>query len=500
MHTLTHPTLLYAVLEKRQWLRFEAFQKQLANAGSRAADHYRNPRLATVNVTKLTFKRWLAGDQEPRGDAATVLEFWLGHTVKELLGPAPTRTVVLPRVPHDASLAAVHSFDVRFDSSHLSVNGPMPGTGGVWHLDGLRILDGTSVAVQMYEAEPQGDTVVIGPDDREHLRYFTQARRRALLIAALGARGADDLYVIDALHARRHLLMPVDRLPIPVAYRLDELVYALLWAALNVDDSLLADDQALHTEQQHLEAHLAQPRSAAARAAYPDLTDVGAAWLGSHVCASYLRRHLEATDAAPWLWSRVQYGGQAAGWLLFTERHQVLQLMQERSASAEGAAGCVFSVPESAVKNSEPYERLLLLLTMALMESYGLTVRLCTKQAYSNATEFVLAPQQLAVVADWLSPEAVWHVDSTTSRSETSSLAHALDHARSHSIVSARTPHERLRQAADYLECDWGWLTNRCRELSAYGIGGLLHLRSHLIQPSAIERSLSFLGESLSAG
>lgn len=499
MHMLTRPTLLHAVLEKRQWLRFEVFQRQLANAGSRAAEHYRNPRLATVSVTKLTFKRWLGGEQEPRGDAATVLEFWLGHTVKELLGPAPMRKMVLARVPHDASLAAAHSLDVRFDSSRLSVAGPMPGAGGIWHLDGLRMLDGTSVAVQMYEAEPRSDTVVIGPEDREHLRYFTHARRRAVIIAALGAHGADDLYVIDAAHARRQLLMPIDRLPIPVAYQLDPLVYALLWAAFNVDDSLLADDQALHVEQQHLEAHLAQSRSAVARAAYPDLTNVGAAWLGSHASASYLRRHLDTASAPPLLWSRVQYGGQAAGWLLFTERHQVLQLMQECSAGSEGTAGCVFCVPESAVKNSEPYERILLLLALALMESYGLTVHVCTEQAYSNAAEFILAPQRLAVVADWLSPDAVWHVDSTTSRGEINALTHALDHARSHSITSARTPHERLRQAANYLECDWDWLVVRCQEVGTYGISGLLQLRSHLIQPRGIERALSFLGESASA-
>ncbi|WP_051900482.1 hypothetical protein [Streptomyces aureus] len=496
MPTLTRPTLLYAVLEKRQWLRFEVFQLQLKDAGARAAAHYRNPRLATMHITKTTFKRWLVGEQEPRGDTATVLEFWLGHSVQELLGPAPMRKVVLARVPHDASLAAVHRFDVRFDSSHLSVNGPLPGTGGVWHLDGLRILDGTSVAVQMYEAEPRGDTVVIGHEDREHLRYFTRARRRALLIAALGARGADDLYVMDAAYARRQLLMPVNRLPIPSAYRLDELVYALLWAALNVDDSLLADDQALHIEQQRLAAHLDQPRSAAARAAYPDLTEVGAAWLGSHACASYLRRHLSPADAAPLLWSRAQYGGQAAGWLLFTERHQVLQLMQECSAGAEGTAGCVLGIPESAVKDSEGYERILLLLTIALMESYGLTVHIHKEQAYSDTAEFIISPQRLAVIADWLSSDAVWHVDSRTSKSEIDSFAHAVDHARSHSIASARTPYERLRQAANYLECDWDWLVMRCQEVSAYGVGGLLQLRSHLIQTCGIERALSFLSDS----
>ncbi|MDX3435602.1 hypothetical protein [Streptomyces stelliscabiei] len=496
MDTLTRPTLLHAVLEKRQWLRFEVFQRQLKDAGARAAAHYRNPRLATVDTTKTTFKRWLVGEQAPRGDTVTVLEFWLGHSVQELLGPAPMRKVVLARVPHDVSLAAVHRFDVRFDSSHLSVNGPLPGAGGAWHLDGLRILDGTSVAVQMYEAEPRGDTVVIGPEDWEHLRYFTRARRRALLIAALGARGEDDLYVMDAAHARRQLLMPVDRLPIPGAYRLDELVYALLWAALNVDDSLLADDQALHVEQQRLEAHLAQLRSAAARAAYPDLTEVGAAWLGSHACATYLRRHLGPADAAPVLWSRVQYGGQAAGWLLFAERHQVLQLMQECSVGVEGTAGCVFGIPESAVKDSEPYERLLLLLAMALMESYGLTVHIHRERAHSDTAEFIIAPQHLAIVADWLSPDAVWHIDSTTSRSEINSLAHAVDQARSHSITSGRTPHERLRQAADYFDCDWNWLARRCRELSTYGIEGLLHLRSHLIQTGGIERALFFLGES----
>lgn len=87
---MRHPTLLDAILDKRGWRRYEVFMTQLASAGARAAKHYENPRLARVkSVGRTTFARWCAGAQEPRGDTAAVMEFWFGHSVKELFGPAP---------------------------------------------------------------------------------------------------------------------------------------------------------------------------------------------------------------------------------------------------------------------------------------------------------------------------------------------------------------------------------------------------------------------------
>ncbi|MFF4966193.1 hypothetical protein [Streptomyces sp. NPDC001037] len=486
-------TLLHAVLGARQWLRYEVFKRQFTDAGARAARHYSNARLATVSVTKLTFQRWLAGTQEPRGDAATVLEFWLGHPTKELLGPAPHRKTVLARVPHDASLAAAHHADLRFNSSHLSVTGSAPGSGGVWHLDGLRMLDGTSTAVHMYETQLQGDAVLIAEEDFPHLRDFTHARRRAMLLGALGARGVEDLYVLDAAHVRRQLTVSVTGTSIPAVYRLDDLTYALLWAMLNVDDSLLADDFALHAERQRTEVLLSQERSAAARAAYPDLSAVGVTWLGSHACTTFLRSRLKAPDTAPLMWSRVQFGEQAAPWLFFRERQRVLQLLSEHSATNGGTAGCVFCVPESAIKSSEPYERLLFLLLLALMESYGIDVWVCPEGGYVDMQEFVLVPGSHALIVDWMSPDAVWHVESTENRGVMRVRSEALGDARTRSVTTGRSPQERLRQAAEYLQCNWIQLVGRCRELSTYGTFGLLLPRSRLIHTQEIERALAFL-------
>ena len=103
--------------------------------------------------------------------------------------------------------------------------------------NGHRVFDGTSVAVQLYEAEAGPDSVVIGPDDHPHLRDFIRPARRALLLAALGARRGEGLFVLDAVRARQPVAAdPVDVLPIPRAYRLDDLTYGILWAVLNLDD------------------------------------------------------------------------------------------------------------------------------------------------------------------------------------------------------------------------------------------------------------------------
>jgi hypothetical protein len=448
-----------------------------------------------VTIDKVTFSRWLSATQHPRSDAATVLEYWLGFPIKVLLGPAPTREILLARTPHEASLAAAHTLDVRFDSSSLSVTAPVPGTGGVWQMDGLRLYDGTQVAVQMYEASAQDDSVVIGPEDLPHLRTFTRPPRRAMLLGALGAQGVDDLYVLDAAHARRRLAMAVETLPIPAEYRVDDLTFGLVWAMLNLDDNLLADDHVLHDEQQHLEIHLSQRRSAVARAAFPELSAVGGVWLGSHACATYVARHLDTAGAPPLLWSRAQFGEQAATWLFFLSRHCVLQLIRDRARDAEGAAGAAFCIPEAAVTGSEPYERLLLFLAIALMESYGLTVWACMEPEYAEVDEFVLVPGRRVVVANWLGSEAIWHVNSTDDTGEVHAYTQIINHARTHNIMAGPTPAARLRALADYLGLPWAWVIDRCRVLGLYGIAGLLRARNRLIQTSEIDRLLRYLGD-----
>jgi hypothetical protein len=480
-------------MEKQGWELYATFEAHFSLAADNAARRYGNPSLATVTVAKPTWKRWVAGDQVPRGDAGLILEVMFGVSVDELLGPAPAREVVFPRKPHDASFAAARRLDTAFDSSFLSPVGAPPGAGGVWELAGLRLFDGTRVAIQLYEASLQDDVVVIGAEDQPHVRSFTQAQRRALLLGSLCADGGQDLFVLDAAHARRRSAMPGDVLLIPASYRIDDLTFALLWAMLNLDDSLLADDRGLDAEQAGLEHFLTQRRSAVARAAMPELSNVGAAWLGSCFCTDYITRQLDWATESPLFWSRERFGEEASNWLFFRHKHRYLTILA-RFGSAGVPSGQAFCVPESAVQGSEPYERILLFLSIALMEMYGLDVWVCAEPEYTQVHGFALVPQQRAIMADWLQTEAVWHVEITDGPAEIRTYANAIGHARARSIMAGPTPSVRLRALADYLRLDWPWLIQRCRELGWHGAEGMLRPRSRLLSAEEIDRVLQFVG------
>ncbi|WP_326782873.1 hypothetical protein [Streptomyces sp. NBC_00151] len=482
------------LMEKQGWELYATFEAHFSLAANEAARKYENPSLATLTVSKPTWKRWVAGDQVPRGDAGLILEVMFGVSVDELLGPAPAREVVFPRKPHDASFAAARRLDTAFDSSFLSLVGAPPGAGGVWELMGLRLFDGTRVAIQVYEASMQDDVVMIGADDQPHMRTFTQAQRRALLLGSLGASGGQGLFVLDAAHARRRSAMPGDVLLIPATYRIDDLTFALLWAMLNLDDSLLADDWDLDAEQAGLEYFLTQRRSAVARAGMPELSNVGAAWLGSRFCTDYITRHLDWATESPLFWCREQFGEEASNWLFFRHKHRCLTTLA-RFGSAGVPSGQVFCIPETAVQTSEPYERVLVFLAIALMEMYGLNVWVCADPEYTQVHGFALVPQQRAVRADWLRTEAVWHVEVTDEPAEIRTYTNAVGHAQERSIMAGPTPSVRLRALAEYLGLDWRWLVQRCRELGCHGTEGMLRPRSRLLSADVIDRVLQFVGD-----
>ncbi|MFW6691929.1 hypothetical protein [Streptomyces sp. MAR4 CNX-425] len=492
------PTLLRVELAKRGWARFSTFEVHYTHAARKAAAEYGDPRLARLTISSTTFKRWLAGEQIPRGNAGTVLEHMLGIDVDALLGPAPTRTFTTPRLPDDASLATARALDVTWSTSFLSPTAPAPGGGGVWQLDGHRVFDGTSVAVQLYEAEGGPDSVVIGPDDHPHLRDFIRPARRALLLAALGARRGDGLFVLDAVRARQPVAAdPVDVLPIPRAYRLDDLTYGVLWAVLNLDDGLLADDAVLEAERGGLDDFLGRERSAVARSAMPELSDVGTAWLGSYVCDQHVLRRLRADPGGepPVFWAREQYGEEAAAWLFFRHKHDYLRSLRETLAGTDGPHGHAFCLPHNAVKTSERYERTLLFLALALLERRGLTTWVCTEPEYAQVDGFALLPGQRAVIANWLRTDGIWQVDTTGHWARLRAYTDAVRHARTHSVTDGATAAERLRRLADHLDLDWRWLTARCAELGRYGSAGMLRPRSRLIGLEELDDVLRFVGE-----
>jgi hypothetical protein len=282
---------------------------------------------------------------------------------------------------------------------------------------------------------------------------------------------------------------------VPTAHRLDDLTYGLLWALLNTDDSLLADDRALEEESESVKQYLAMTRSAPSRASMPDLSAVGAAWLGSSFCAQHIVRGLESASEVPMFWTREQYGEEASAWLLFRHKHDYLRTISTRFGGTEQALGRAFCVPEKAVRDSERYERILFFLSVALMEMYGLRVWLCTEPEYSEVDGFVLVPGERAILANWLRGDAMWRVDTIDRRVDVLGYGDVVAHARNHSIMTGDTPQRRLRSLADYLQLDWPWLTGRCRDLGEGGAASMLRPRSRLLTLTEVDRTLRYVGD-----
>ncbi|GAA0276738.1 hypothetical protein [Cryptosporangium japonicum] len=483
-------TLLRAVLDQRGWASWPVFEMHFGDAARRVAER---TAAAPMSISQATFKRWLSGERDPRSLAGVVLEEMLGVETELLFRPAPSHDVVLPRPLGLSERAAALALDARWGNSLLFPTSPAAGVDGSWRMDGLGLFDGTAIAVQAYQGIALTDDLVgIGGEDHAHLRSFTRPLRPALVLAALHAPAGTGLYATDAAHVRRQLTLdrPGDALPIPAAYRLDDLTYGLTWALTNLDEGLCADDAALRAGAADLDAQLARPLTAVARAALPGLSSVGATWLGSRHCARHTARRLPADPDTLAFWHRECRGEESAARLFF--RHGVLAEGLRRTGGRAVAAHCL---PEAAVKDSPGFERLLLFASIALTESHGVPTWVCTEPEYSQVDEFTLVPGRRAVVGNWLRTPDVCQVDVTDRKAALRTYADAVDHARAHTVATGTTPVARLRALVDYLDLDWPWAIRRARELSEYGLADMLRPRSRLLTLSQADRVLAFLGK-----
>ncbi len=492
------PNLLSVLLRTNGWSAWGRFEAQFDSAARRAAQELANPRLARVTASKLTFNRWVAGTQHPRGDAATVLECLLGVSVQELLAPAPSRDVVIARPPSNASLHTLRTLDAGWQTSTLLLNAHGFPLGGMWQLHGRTIFDGTLVPIQIYEAAEVDDLALIGPEDQEHLRTFVRPTRRALILASTAASGGACVSVLDAALGRRHLSRDPGRvLPVPCAYRLDPLTYAILWSAVNVDDALGEDDHALAAAERAMCPMLEQDRSAIGGSTFPDLSRVGAAWLGSRLCLSYSERQLSSAPREPTAsWSRLRTGEECAMWLLFRSEQTALAASGDNSGVAKTSRTRVLCIPKHVLEDTAThlYERILVFLAATAMELNGLTVVLCTDPDYADVHAFELVPGHSAVVASWSRTEGIWHAEQVVSRPQLLMYAEAIRYAVDTSTVTGRDHAARLRSLAEYLQLDWPWLVTRSRELGAAGVAGMLRARSRQVTFSSLDRALRFLG------
>ena len=180
-------------------------------------------------------------------------------------------------------------------------------------------------------------------------------------------------------------------------------------------------------------------------------------------------------------------------WLLFRHKYAYLEKTSSPFAGLPGHPRRAFCIPEAAVVASPAFERILLFLAAALMESLGIRVAVCTEPEYSTLEGFVLAPGQRAVIANWVRSEAIWHVDTTARHSLLSAFADAAGHVSAHSAIEAADPTGRLVALASYLGLDWRWIRRRCRELSPHGCRGFARPRSRLLSVSGIDAACQYV-------
>ncbi|WP_328760540.1 helix-turn-helix domain-containing protein [Streptomyces sp. NBC_00271] len=379
--------------------------------------------------------------------------------------------------------------------SGLRLSRPAPEFGVDWHalLPGGRSMLGSQLSLQVHPARVEGGRVIVSVPDQQRAEEFLARPHRGLLVGAVDAGGASRFYVLDGRAARAKLTRNagVCEVAAPAAYELDDLTYGILWAVSNYDDALQADDQALSETRSDLRAYERLSASAVSREAAPGLNTVAHMWLGSDFCARHILRALPDLPTLPAFWTREQRGEEASAWLIFDHKFPYLRETTKALGSTSTRAFCI---PEDVVRSSPRYERILLFLAVALMESLGIHAQFTTDPAYEAVEGFVVAPDKEAVIANWVRGDGMWHVDVTARASVVREFTIAARDVDADSITAAPTPAGRLRALAQYLELPWSWLIERCGQLAQHGSSGLIQSRSRLVSAAGIDAACAYVG------
>jgi transcriptional regulator with XRE-family HTH domain len=356
-----------------------------------------------------------------------------------------------------------------------------------------RFFNGSSVKVLVCTAVEEDRILATVPAVAADDPYLWRASR-GLLVSLTPRSDGTAAYALDVRTARRRLVRGrTIRLPVPRAYVLDDFALGLIWAVTNLDEALLGDDALLVSHRDRLTGYESFARSAAGRDDADGLSPVSQLWLGSDFCARHILRHVEQLAAAPTFWTREQRGEEASTWLLFTHKYEYLRRLAERFGGAAGLTRA-FCIPADQVTASPRFERILLLLAAALMESFGVRVDVTADPAYQGVEGFVLDSQHRAIVASWVGTDSIWYVDVTDQRPALREYADITGAARGHSVTHAASAADRLRAFAGYLELDWTWLTRRAGELGEHGLAGMAEPRSRLMSAAGVDRACHYLG------
>ncbi|WP_164603026.1 hypothetical protein [Streptomyces sp. SID13031] len=136
-----------------------------------------------------------------------------------------------------------------------------------------------------------------------------------------------------------------------------------------------------------------------------------------------------------------------------------------------------------------PRWHVLLLLAMALMESFGITVELTTDSTMGEVGGFVLADE--AIEANWLGGEGIWRVDARPRRN---SAYRDIDRRlAAESMIAFECSAGRLEAMADYLGVSWRWFRGRCEELAVAGLDGIARPRSRHLSTRGLDTAVRYV-------
>lgn len=400
-----------------------------------------------------------------------------------------------------ANASDVFGCIVRANWPAVRLSRARPDCGIDWHVEfpGGRQLDGGAMAAVQVQpvTRTTGGSVLLPITGDTGLARATATVRRSMLVGVDDHDGIPRLFGAGLRRASRplaHGKTSGSAAAVPRAYELDDITYAIIWAVISLDDALLADDGALDQRRRQLRAYERFPRSAVGNDAAADLTSAARLWLGSDFCARHILRNLAWPTGVPVFWTREQRGEEACTWLLFRHKQEYLWRTSAQFAGATARLARGFCIPETAVALSPRWERVLLFLSVALMESLGIHTHVCTDPGYADVDGFVLLPADQAIIATWVRSEGIWHTATTSSPPELREFGDVTGYAAAHSVTAATTPDRRLMALADYLGLEWPWLRSRCAGLGAHRCRGLISPSSRLLSLDGMDAALRYVG------
>ncbi|WP_460666385.1 hypothetical protein [Kribbella swartbergensis] len=347
-----------------------------------------------------------------------------------------------------------------------------------------RAYTGVEIAAHYCDAELTGQQWMLVHPGKELVGSLRRPDRRSMVLVVDRDRR---YYVLDGRRFVDRAGRRTGPQPVSLATVIDDMTVGIMWATNNADSALLADDAQLVKSQARLARYDARSTSEPALHEVPALNAVSTLWLGSRFCSRHITRNLDRLSGAPFFWTREQRGEEAASWLLWSHKYEYLR----RTSRWFSGMRRGFCISEEDVAASPKYERVMLLLAMALMEAFGIKVQVSSEAEHGSVEGFVLGND--AIVANWLGGSGLWYVDASAPPSRRSEYQDISDRLASDSLVDQQTSARRLAAIASYLDVPWEWFSRRCQELATAGVDDIAHPRSRLLSTRGLNTAVRYV-------